>query len=419
MPNSNFSFLKNVLLHSVTAYGGPQAHFAMMMKTFVKQKNYITETELLEYNALCQLLPGASSTQIITLVGYKRGGLPLAILTLMVWVLPASIFMGAISFLLHMIDKRDIETDLFKFIAPMAVGFLLFSCIKTFSLVIKNGVSWIIMILAAAITYFFFQSPFVFPALIVAGGITTNITNKRKPEIIAERRKIQWNNLWLFIAIFVVAGVLSETARRQNWEYRKPINLFESNYRMGSLVFGGGQVLMPMMMEQYSIRPEAVRHRNPDVIQIDKADMYTGMGLVRAMPGPVFSIASFTGGMALRDMGDTRFERGSMQAIGCAIATIGIFLPSFLLVLFFFPIWNNLKKYTVIHRSLEGINAAVLGIMIGSTFYMMKDISITDANVLSVLNLGVIVGTSLLLLFSRIPAPVIVLICLGLGYWWI
>ena len=82
-------FLKTVFLYSITAYGGPQAHIAMMMKTFVKQREYVTKEELLEYNAFCNLLPGASSTQTVTLIGYKRGGVPLAIVTLLVWILPA------------------------------------------------------------------------------------------------------------------------------------------------------------------------------------------------------------------------------------------------------------------------------------------------------------------------------------------
>ena len=106
------------------------------------------------------------------------------------------------------------------------------------------------------------------------------------------------------------------------------------------------------------------------MVQIDEKDMYTAMGIVRALPGPVFSIASFTGGMALKDMGT------EMQIVGCLIGMIAIFLPSALLVLFFFPIWNNLKKYAAVYRSLEGINAVVVGIMIASTFYIMKDISI-------------------------------------------
>jgi chromate transporter len=95
---------------------------------------------------------------------------------------------------------------------------------------------------------------------------------------------------------------------------------------------------------------------------------------------------------------------------------IGIFLPSALLVLFFFPIWSNLKKYAAVYRSLEGINAVIVGIMIASTFYIMKDISVTEFKTVSFVNIGVIFGTFILLTFTKIPAPLIVVCCLGLGY---
>jgi chromate transporter len=94
---------------------------------------------------------------------------------------------------------------------------------------------------------------------------------------------------------------------------------------------------------------------------------------------------------------------------------IAIFLPSALLVLFFFPIWNNLKKYAAVYRSIEGINAVVVGIMIASTFYIMKDISVTAFKTVSFINIGVILGTFVLLNFSKIPPPFIVLGCLLLG----
>ncbi|HEX7757472.1 MAG TPA: chromate transporter, partial [Niabella sp.] len=111
-------FLKLVFLHSITAFGGPQAHLAMMMKTFVKQTPYVTEQELMEYNAFCQLLPGASSTQTLTLIGFKRGGVLLAILTLLVWVLPACSIMGALSFLVNYLDKGGESLKLFHYIVP-------------------------------------------------------------------------------------------------------------------------------------------------------------------------------------------------------------------------------------------------------------------------------------------------------------
>jgi chromate transporter len=406
-------FLKAVFLHSVTAFGGPQAHIAMMMKTFVHKRPYVTEQELMEYNAFCQLLPGASSTQTLTLIGYKRGGVPLAVLTLIIWILPASILMGALSFLLPYIDQRQLGTDVFKFIAPMAVGFLAYAAFMAFPSAIKNTITWIIMIISAVATYFLFGQPWVIPTLIIAGGISTNFSRKRFLQLEQKPRKIRWWNFWLFGIIFIAAGIVSEMARKDEWPDRKPINLFENTYRMGSLVFGGGQVLMPMMYEQWSVRPEAkaIKERNPNVVQIDEKDMYTAMGIVRALPGPVFSIASFAGGTALKDMGK------EMQIIGCLIGMVGIFLPSALLVLFFFPIWNNMKKYAAVYRSLEGINAVVVGIMIASTFYIMKDITFSDVKPMSsFISIMVIMGTFLLLSFTRIAAPFIVLGCLLLGY---
>jgi chromate transporter len=404
-------FLKAVLLHSVSAFGGPQAHLGMMLRTFVKQTPYLTEEELMEYNAFCQLLPGASSTQTLTLIGYKRGGVPLAVVTLLIWILPACLLMGAFSFFLQYIDRRQLGTDIFKFIRPMAAGFLAYAAIAAFPYAIKNLITWIIMIFGAFTTYFLFGQPWVIPALIVAGGVVTNVSRKRIPQVEQKPRKIKWWNFWLFGIVFIIAGISSEVARKNDWPNRRPINLFENTYRMGSLVFGGGQVLLPMMLEQWSIRPEAIKKRNPEAIQINEKDLYTGMGIVRAVPGPVFSIAAFAGGMALKDMGP------EMQVLGCIIGMIGIFLPSALLVLFFYPIWHNLRKYAAVYRSLEGINAVVVGIMVASTFYIMRDISITEFKTLSFVNMGVILGTFVLLNFTRLPSPVIVLACLILGYY--
>jgi chromate transporter len=135
--------------------------------------------------------------------------------------------------------------------------------------------------------------------------------------------------------------------------------------------------------------------------------------MVRAIPGPVFSISSYVGGLAMRSAG------GGYQVLGCVIGMLGIFLPSALLVLFFYPVWNNLHRYQVIFRSLKGINAAVVGIMAASTFYLTKDISfsgIVDGQLGPILQIGVIAATFLLLMFTRIPAPLIALFCLLLGF---
>ncbi|MEO7312048.1 MAG: chromate efflux transporter [Chitinophagaceae bacterium] len=407
----HFRFLRTVLWHSLTAFGGPQGHYGMMMKRFVKQRKDITEKELMEYTAFCQLLPGASSTQTLTLIGYKRGGVPLAILTLIIWIVPAGICMGLLSFLLHYIDKQSLRVDIFKFIQPMAVGFLAYAAVNACRISVKNTITFVIAVTAMLATYLLFKTSWVFPLLIVLGGIITNFSKKRIIQEPFTPKKIKWMNVWLFAVIFLILGYFSTYAKQKQTHPPEPplasyrlMNLAENFYRFGSLVFGGGDVLTPFMYEQFVVRPELGRQ------YMTGDEFLTGSGMVKAIPGPVFSVASFHGGMAMRQWGS------GWQATGCIVGLICIFLPSALLVLFFYPIWHNLKKYAVIYRSLEGINAVVVGIMIASTFYLLKDVSITDMNTFSFINLGVLVGTFLILYFSKIPSPVIVCTCLLLGW---
>ena len=405
-------FLKAVFLHSISAFGGPQGHVGMVLKTFVERRKDLTKEELMEYISFCQLLPGASSTQTLTLIGYKRGGIKLAVLTLLIWIFPACTLMGALSFVVADIGSNNIKPTIFQFIQPMAIGFLAYAAFKAYGISIKNTITQIIMLIALLATYFLFKTPWIIPVLIICGGIVTNFSNRRIPEKeVIKPKEIRWTNIWLFVLIFVVAGFLSETARKQNWENKKPYNLFENFYRFGSFVFGGGDVLIPLMLDQYVVRPtsEAAVKKNPDIIKVEREELLTGAGIVRAIPGPVFSIASFMGGIALKKEGK------EVQLLGCIIGSVAIFLPSALLVLFFFPVWQNLKKFVVVYRSLEGINAAVVGIMIAATLYLLKDVSIMSLGTISFINITVIVGTFLILQCSKLPAPFIVLACLLFG----
>ncbi|HSU51162.1 MAG TPA: chromate efflux transporter [Segetibacter sp.] len=381
--------------HSLTAFGGPQMHFVRMHKLFVQKRRYISESELLEINAFVQLLPGASSTQLLTLIGYKRGGVTLAVLTLALWMIPACVLMATLSFIVLYLDKVN-TSYIFRFVQPMAVGFLAFSAFRTFKISIKHPATFFIMVGATLVT-FLIKSPWVFPSLIITGSIVSNFSDKRIPDFKEKSKPVNWYNLSLFAVIFIVAGLLSEYARLHNLPFRKPISLFENFYRFGSIVFGGGSVLITMMFEQYVIRAKTP--------YMSSSDFLTGAGMVQAFPGPIFSIASFVGGMVLKDMGPY------FQILGCIIGSIGIFLPSLLLVLFFYPVWNTLKKYVVVFRAMEGINAVVVGIMIAATILLFLSIP----SKFEWFNLSAVLTTFLLLQFTRIPSPIIVLAFLVLG----
>jgi chromate transporter len=409
----HISFLKAVLQHSLTAFGGPQVAMALMQYRFVEKRRDITNEELIEYNAICQLLPGASSTQTIVLVGFKRGGVILALLTLLVWMLPAVCIMTGLALLVSYFSWSG-NIKALSLLQPMSIGFIISAAILLFRKSVNSVITRWIFIITAVITFIGFNTPWTIPIIIILSGVVTNFSDKRIPTDGTAPKSIQWRAFVLFVLLFIAAGFLSERATKQNWESRKLFNLFENNYRFGSMVFGGGDVLMPIMYEQYVTRPQSkhIQENKRDVLKIDRSSFLTGTGLVRAVPGPIFSISSYMGAMALKD------KPMNTQLYGAIIASIGIFLPSFLIVLFFFPIWQHLKKYAIFYRSLEGVYAAIVGIMIGASLYLIKDIALdmkTATNVSIVMYIIVFLSSTYLLYKQKLGPQWIAFSCIVMG----
>ena len=406
-------FLRAVFNYSITAFGGPQVAVALMQNRFVQKRKDVTSEELLEYNAFCQLLPGASSTQTITLIAYKRGGTSLAFLALLVWILPATILMTSLAIITTHFELTNGLKSL-VLLQPMAIGFLASAGLLLYKKAIKSTITFLIFLATTILTYVGFKTPWTIPIVIVLAGIITNFSGKRIPNDGPPPKKVKWSGLFIFLFLFICAGFLSEQATRQNWEYRKAFNLFENNYRFGSFVFGGGDVLIPMMYEQYVTRPKsnAVKKNKRDVIKLTSTEFLTGSGFVRAIPGPIFSIASYTGAVALKEMGIPG------QVLGAVIASMGVFLPSFFIVLFLFPLWQKLKKYAVFYRSLEGIYASIVGIMIGSTFYLSKDVvmQLQVGDAIQWITFPIVFLVSTYLLYNQKLAPQwIALSCVCMG----
>jgi len=374
-----------VLTLTFSAFGGPQAHVALMLKMLVEDRRYLSAEEFIELNALCQMLPGPTSTQTITAIGFKRGGALLALITLFTWILPAALIMTILAFAFSFFKTQAISTDFLKYIQPMAVGFIAYAGYRISSTVIKSKIGWGLLIFSTVITYLV-QKPFIFPAVLIFGGIVTNFTSKEKANFRVTRPQFKWFTLILFFGILFIAAALGGAT------HLKPVILFENFYRFGSLVFGGGQVLIPMMYEQF------VNHKE----FLTSEEFLSGYGIVQALPGPVFSFATFMGGLALADQGTGQL------ILGCLIGTIGIFLPGTLLIFFVYPFWEYLKKYVVFKRSLEGINAAASGLVVAAAIILFLAIEPTKFNIAIILFTGI-------LNFYKIPAPLLVIMALFLG----
>jgi len=388
-----YLFLKEILFLAVTAFGGPQAHIAMFIKRLIKEKNYLTEEEFLELFSLCNMLPGPTSTQTLTAVGFRCGGPTLAFLTLIVWILPAVTFMSLFVLGISYMDTDAIHNAL-QFIPAMAVGFIVVAAYQISKKVIRNQLT-IIILIASAIVTFYVRTPWIFPIIIIIGGIISyyfseKFTPNDKPIL-----NVKWDNFILFIGILIASAVAGAITKY------KPVLLFENTYRYGSLVFGGGDVLIPMMQQHFVDFKEYLTNEQ----------FFNGFGLVKAMPGPVFSFSAYLGGMTLQDMGT------SGQLLGCLLGTIGIFLPGTLLIFFIYPIWNQLKNYPIIHRSLEGINSVSAGLLVGAAFIFIVSVSLSKetGEVFNYTNIIITVLTSALLFMKKIPSPIIVAITIIAG----
>lgn len=156
-------FLVDVFLCSLGAYGGPEAHTGVFLNRLVQKGRYLTEDELIELVALCSVLPGPTSTQTIVAVGHRRGGPLLALLTLLVWALPAVAVMGAFSFLPGLLSDRGASRDILRYLGPMAIGFIIVAALRIGRKVLRGP-------LTAAVLHFSKIPPTVLVLLSLGAG---------------------------------------------------------------------------------------------------------------------------------------------------------------------------------------------------------------------------------------------------------
>jgi chromate transporter len=374
-------FLKDVLTLGCTAFGGPQAHLAMMLRLLVDKRRYLTAAELLELTALCQILPGPTSTQTITAIGYRLGGPNLAYMTVLVWMLPAVTLMTLAGLTITYLDKAQVA-NLVQYVQPIAVGFVAYSAYKIAEKVIHTKTSVALMVAAAMLAYRF-QLPWLLPLLLLAGGAITTFRYRKMPVLTDKQPlQIEWANFVLWLGVLLGAALLGSYTRLL------PVLLFENFYRNGSLVFGGGQVLAPLLYAEF------VEFKH----YLNTQEFLSGLGLVQAMPGPNFSFASYIGALAMRRDGSGI----GGQVLGAVVAAAGIFMPGTLLIFFLIRFWDQLKQYRIVKASLEGINAVSAGLVCAATFLLYHPLPDTPVN------LALVAATFFLLLWEKVPSYAIV-----------
>ena len=369
----HLDFLWDVLLLACTSFGGPQVHFALFLDRLVKKRAYLTEDELFEIQALCSVLPGPTSTQMITAIGLKRGGASLAYLTLLIWITPAVLIMTLAAYGMTFLRNNSI----LHFVLPVGIGLILQAGWYMAKKVI-TGPMYVIILLVTLFLGIAFHSPYIFPLVLVLGGVVSSFNYKDFPRQTKHKFVIPWANFHLYWGFLLFLALLGHFT-----DYF-PIRLFENFYRNGSLVFGGGHILAPVLYTEFV-----------EFKQLISSDTFlTGMALSQTLPGPVFAFTSYLGVLLMKDYGLLG------ELAGSAIGALGIFLPGTFLIFFVFRIWGQLKQYRFIRASLAGIQAASVGLTLVAVFTFTRPF-VVDAQFVS---LGIVAAAFVLAEKTKIPA---------------
>ena len=390
-------FIRDVILFTFSAFGGAQAHLALLLKFFVKNTKYITEEELLELNALAQILPGPASTQTLVGIAYKVGGLRLSIITFLLWILPSAAAMTFAAISYAKFDHKEKFVEVLEYIQPIALGIVAFGAYNLSKRVLVSQLS-IFLAISAVICTLVLRNAYVFPIAILIGGMISSALEAPKEESDIRVKlfsNINRRKLIYFFGVLLILALLGAIINRTS-PFSLPIRLFENFYRNGIFIFGGGQVLVPLMFTEF-VQMKQYLHAS---------GFLSGFALQQALPGPTFSFTSYIGALSMKNFG----YGITGQIWGGTVAVLGINLPGLILVLLIVPFWEDLKKITRIKYSLAGISAVSVGFIIAAFILLVKPIGLDFMAII------ILICTFLILNFTKISPPVIVLVGILLGY---
>jgi chromate transporter len=328
----------------LTSFGGPIAHIGYFRREYVTRRGWLDESSFADLVALCQFLPGPASSQLGIAIGTRRAGPAGGVAAWLGFTLPSAVALTVFGLVTVSADLASAGwVHGLKLAAVAVVAQAVWSMARTLT---PDWPRWAIAIIAAAIALGW-ATPLSQLAIILSGAVIGRLVLRptkveatvHEPSPVS--RRIGAISLGLFAGLLVFLPV----ARAADGQ---PIALFESFFRAGALVFGGGHVLLPLLNASV-VAPGWV---GPD-------QFLAGYGAAQAVPGPLSTFAAYLGTVSVVPPNGVA---------GATIATIGIFLPSFLLIFGALPFWDWLRGSIGFRGALAGTNAAVVGILAAALY---------------------------------------------------
>ena len=325
----NLSIFWHFFILGLFSFGGPIAHIGYFRKKFVEELKWLSDEEFSKIVALSQFLPGPSSSQVGFTIGLKKGGIIGAILAFIAFTTPSFSLLYLAATFQNIYDNNTIIYALMSGLKLFAVVIMADATYGMFNSLCKSILSKIIFVFAT-LFLIFNQSFFAQIIVLVVSCLVAFLFIKEKNTNKIKYEKPYILPLLIFFILLIFLPFFANT--------EKLLNLFNSFYQVGSLVFGGGHVVLPLIKSN---------------INIDENSFLVAYSLAQAVPGPMFTIASYIGVVA--------FEESPF--LGAVVTTIAIFLPGFLLILSFYKSFESYSKNPTVSKIVMGINTSVVAIL--------------------------------------------------------
>ncbi|OEC43949.1 chorismate-binding protein [Aeromonas sp. DNP9] len=323
------------------SFGGPAAHIGYFQRTFVQRLGWLTQAEFARLLALCQLLPGPASSQLGFAIGRHRAGLGGALSAFVGFTLPSFLLLLAAAIGIGQLGSNlwlDAALHGLKLLALIVVADAVLTMSRQFC---ATGMTQGIMVVTAAALWW--QPGLLTQLLMLAGaalicarsqrGAGSGPATAELPS--AASSQPHWPTLLLFGILFIGLPLLAS-----------PIGqLVADFYRAGSLVFGGGHVVLPLLQESVGNT-------------LNEQQFLTGYSLAQLVPGPMFTLATYLGAQL----------QPEMPLIGALLATLALFAPGFLLLWAVGPCWQQWLARPRLAGAVTGINAAVVGLLLAALY---------------------------------------------------
>jgi chromate transporter len=326
----------------LTSFGGPVAHLGYFHNEYVQRRKWMEERDYADLVALCQFLPGPASSQVGIGIGLMRAGLLGGLAAWIGFTLPSVIALVLFAFLLQGFDFS--AAGWLHGLKIVAVAIVAHAIVGMGQKLTPDRSRVTIAVLAATVALIW-QTAFSQVAMILAAGIAGLLLFKNTPVPELPKLRVPVKRMLAVSCLVLFFGLLILLPFARGVFPSPFLAMFDSFYRAGSLVFGGGHVVLPLLEKE--VVPTG---------WLTKEQFLAGYGATQAMPGPLFTFGAYLGAMM---HGWT----------GAAIATVAIFLPAFLLVVGTLPFWDSLRRLPQTQGALAGVNAAVVGILVAAFYH--------------------------------------------------